>query len=237
MSLDIKCATCGHRNPLGRLYCMSCGAKVDVTEQTITQARDSERTPTLTVVLRGLRLVLTLLLLAALVLMMQPVPAAGRLGNRADANELGRKLTTVQDAVMEGRATSQQLLEHEINAYLVEILRRTPTTQRSWLGADLKAVNLRLADGRVVAVYLVEAGPFKLTQEITVELRRNEDRWSYAVRSLRVGRLSMPAPLGKLLSRRAARVFEGLNREREMLDRVAQLELKTGWVQAATSGR
>lgn len=237
MSLDIKCATCGHRNPLGRLYCMSCGAKVDVTEQTITKARDSERTPTSTVILRGVRLVITLLLLVALVLMMQPVPAGGRLGNRADANELGRKLTTLQDAVLEGRASVQQLLEHEINAYLLEILRRAPSSKRSWLGAELKAVNLRLAEGNVVAVYLVEAGPFKLTQEITVAPVREGDHWGYAVRAVRVGRMPMPSPLGAMLSRRAAGVFDGLSREREMLDRVAQVDIKVGWVQAATTGR
>ena len=179
---------------------------------------------------------LTLALLAALILVLRPVAAGGQLGQRTDANEMGRKLTLLQDAVMESRDTRQRLEERELNAYLFEVLKRSPVSSSGLLKLDLRAINARLLEGQLVVVLDTTVGPLRITQEIRARPVRQEDRWRYDVLAMRVGLLPLPRFLGAWMAGRSAGAFDGLVREREVLDRLQVLEVKSGWVLAATSG-
>ncbi len=234
MSIGITCGSCGHSNPLGRLYCMSCGSKLEVTEKSVAQSGRTEAR--LAALGRGIRLLLSLGLLVVLVQLLRPVLPTADVGGRTDANELGRKLTALQEGLMERRETAEALPEVEVNAYLNEILRRSPPAARHWIGLELKAVQLTLLEGRVVVLLVAEKGPLRLTQEIQVVPVRSGDRWTCEVTALRMGHLPLPHGLAQKLAQRSSGVFSGLYREREVLERMAVVQVKDGVIETATTG-
>lgn len=234
MSVGITCGSCGRSNPLGRLYCMACGSKLEVTEKSVAQSGQTEAR--LALLGRGVRLLLTLSLLLVLIQLLRPVLPSADVGGRPDANELGRKLTVLQEGLMERRTTSQLLPEAEVNAYVNEILRRSPAGSRNWLGLELKVLQLNLQNDLVVVLLVAEKGPLRLTQEIQAVPVRQGDRWTCETKALRMGHLPLPRALARQLAARSAGVFGGLSREREVLERMAVIQIKDGAIEAATSG-
>lgn len=235
MSYDVTCGSCGHRNPMGRLYCMSCGAKLEVTEKSVSvtgAAAQRGRN-----VLRGLRLLITLGLLVVLVQLMRPVQPRAEVGSRSEANILGRKLTVLQDALMEHRARTELLPESEINAYLFEILQRSDPSRRSWLGLNLQTVQIRLVEGKALVLLSAGQGAWQITQEINVTPVRSDGGWTCEVTAMRIGHLPLPRSLAKGLAARSGQVFGGLSREAEVLKRMNELRLSQGVVEAITAGR
>ena len=235
MSYDVTCGSCGHRNPMGRLYCMSCGAKLEVTEQSVSVTGAAAQRGRQ--VWRGLRLLITLGLLVVLVQLMRPVHPQAAVGTRSEANVLGRQLTALQDALMESRARSESLPESAINAYLYEILQRSEPSQRRWLGLNLQAVQIRLVEGKALALLSAGQGAWQITQEIEVVAVRDEQGWTCKVTAMRIGHLPLPRGLAQGLAARAGRVFDGLSREAEVLKRMNELRLNQGVVEAITAGR
>ena len=124
----------------------------------------------------------------------------------------------------------------EVNAYLYEILRRSPQASRQWLGLDLKAAQLNVLEGRVVVLLVAEKGPLRLTQEMQVVPVRQSDRWSCEVTGMRMGHLPLPRGLAQKLALRSAGLFSGLFREREVLERMAVIQVSDGVIEAATTG-
>lgn len=234
MSYEVTCGSCGHRNPMGRLYCMSCGAKLEVTEKSVSAAGAAGRRGAATG--RYVRLVINLLLLLVVVQLVRPAPFRAEIGSRADANALGRKLTVLQDAVMENRARTEVLPEAEVNAYLFEILQRSNPSSRRWLGLNLQAVRLQFLDGKALAVMSAGQGAWQITQEITVVPVRGDGGWTCNVTAMRIGHLPLPGGLARRLAARSARVFDGLAREAEVIKRLKDVRIKQGVVEATASG-
>lgn len=235
MSYDVTCGSCGHRNPMGRLYCMACGAKLEVTEKSVSVTGAAARRGRN--VLRGLRLLITLGLLGVLVQLMRPVLPQAAVGSRADANVLGRKLTSLQDAVMENRARAEQLPESEINAYLLEILQRSHPSSRRWWGLNLQTVQIRLAEGKALVLLSAGQGAWQITQEIEVAPQPGEGGWTCEVAAMRIGHLPLPGGLARKLAARSGKVFDGLSREAEVLKQMNELRLRPGVMEAITAGR
>ncbi len=234
MSYDIKCEACGHKNPLGRIYCMSCGAHLDVTEKAVDRAQQSERDKA-GLAFGWLPSVITLVLLAVVVLLLIPAPARGKLGTRKDAGEMSRKLTSLQYAVLEKQAARQTLLEEEVNAYWMEKLQQAPAGQRHWLGGIIQGINVHLVERRAVLVVRTQWGPLRVSQAWTVQPKRRDGQWIYQVRGLRIGRLPMPEAVASTLAGYAPPIFKTVERERKLLDHLAALEVRSGRVEVATS--
>lgn len=232
MSYDIKCGACGKPNPLGRLYCMGCGTKLEVSEQTVARAKTHERPGRASVPFRLLRLLLSAGLLAALVALLLPVTPTGQVGVLADANILGQKLRNLREAMHTGREISYRISESELNAYLVEMLKKSPPSN-SW-GLDLRRINVTFQNGSFLVLLEVVRGPFTLTQELRVVPVQRDGRWAFDVTGMRMGRLQLPQQIAAPLAARSAGAFNSLAQERELLERLSALEVKTAWIQVAT---
>lgn len=232
MSYEVTCGSCGKGNPLGRLYCMGCGTKLEVTEKSLAQARlrdVSQRPP---VLVRVLRMLVTASLLAILVSILLPVTPAGRMGSANDSNVMARKLTSLRDTLQEDRSATYRISEAEINAYLAGALKRSPPSS-SW-GLDLKRINVALGAGELLVLLETVRGPFTLTQELRVAPVQRDGRWQFDVVGMRMGRLPLPAFLADPLAARSAGAFSSLAKEREVIERLAVFEVTTGWIQVAS---
>lgn len=234
MSYDITCSGCGHRNPMGRLYCMQCGARLEVSERTVT--RSPSGAGPLGRVIRGIRLLVTLSLLAMLIQLLRPVIPMAAVGGRVEASEVSRKLEALQEALLEGRAVTQRLAEAEINAYLIELLAVSGESSSAWFGLEVRTLQLRLEPDRLVGLVVAERGFLRLSQEIVAAPRRTAEGWSYEVTGMRMGHLPLPRPVARLLAERSAGLVAGLNRERDLIKRLAEIRVGDGAVEAVTQG-
>lgn len=232
MSYDVTCGSCGKTNPLGRLYCMKCGTKLDVSEKSVARAQLRDVSRRLPVSVRLLRMLVTGGLLAVLILVLLPTTPAGRVGSPNDAGTMARKLTNLRDTMREDRSAAYRISELELNAYLVAILKKSPPSS-SW-GFDLQRINVALGVGELHVLLETVRGPFTLTQELRVVPVHREGRWQFEVAGMRMGRLPLPAMLAVPLAARSAGAFDSLAREREVMERLAVFEVNTGWIQVAS---
>ena len=236
MSFDVSCKACGRINPLGRLYCMDCGTKLEITERSVAQARDPSQPTRLRVLAGWLRKVVLLGLLASLVLMLIPVEGSGRVGSRQDASEMARKLNTLYDAVMENQRVQVLLVEQEINAYGVEKMRVATPVQLKWMNATVQSVNFQLNESLVVVNITAVLGPARITREMVFEPMSRDGRVTFALRKLRVGRMPVPEPLASWVVSGLGNLFSMVQREASVLERLAELEIKTDRAMAITGG-
>lgn len=121
--VQIKCPSCGAKNKLPRVYCVSCGVHLDVeggADKALRKAMGRGRGKPRRRI--GIRL-LTLAVLACVGLMLWPTALKVETGTPSDAERLEGKLNTLLSAVLKDQHEEQVLTEAEINAYLKRSMR------------------------------------------------------------------------------------------------------------------
>ncbi len=235
MSHEVTCPACGHANPLGRMFCMSCGARLELSEKTVRQAR--ERGMRGSGVSRFIRLLVFLAALAALVAMLRPVSPAGATGGTQDSASLARKLNALQQAQLEHRSLHVIAEESEVNAYLQEALEESRKTQGGGSFFELTRINVAFAKDELTVLLVAERGQLTVTQELRGAPVIEGGRFALKLTSVRVGQLPLPGAAGRLLAGRAAVVFSGMSREREVLGRSWKVETILGKARIQTIDR
>lgn len=121
--MKIPCAKCGAQNELGRVFCTSCGQKLDLSQRTAVQDIEEDAGPGIVkhiVVAVIVVLVLTALVLAAMALW-PAKPIIDNTGEKRGAARVAQLLVEAKRAVAmsgAGERRSLQLSEKEINTYL-----------------------------------------------------------------------------------------------------------------------
>jgi hypothetical protein len=232
MSVGIKCDACGHINPIGRLYCVRCGAQLNI-KRIVAVGRTRARRRA-----RLLRSAMLIALFAALFQMLRPAPMDGRPGTLEDANRLVARINRLYDAVNERRVAEETFGEAEVNAYLASLIAgpRERATDES-LRQGLNAIRVRLAPDRVTVVWATRAGPAPLTFEVSGTPAAGPHGFRLERMRVRAGRLPLPGPVGRWAAGRLYRTFEKLETEREVLDALSELNVGERRAIAATGGR
>lgn len=236
MSYHVTCGTCRHRNPLGRLYCAKCGARLEVTEQTVRPETGSLQR------LGGglarlLRFAVALGLLFALVQVLRPLPPQGQSGTVQHGMEFVQKVELLRYAVLERRGMTQEFTEPEINGHLARVLADTPDrAAEGLLKFELQLINVRFVQGEVVTVMLSSWQSINLTYEVRVRPVRGEDGMTLELLGARLGHLPLPMPLARTVATRLAHVFSGMEDDKRLLDQLSALEVKDGVAVATTPG-
>jgi hypothetical protein len=129
--MTIKCSVCGYDNPLGRVHCLQCGTKLDlskvVPEGTKVKGRgvvylgkgDKPRRPILKTIWKLFDLAIFLLLIGVIVLMLREPPVKDVQTGAMHALAAKGKLDGVAAAVKHGAVLpgAVEFSEQEINAY------------------------------------------------------------------------------------------------------------------------
>jgi hypothetical protein len=236
MSLEVKCSTCGHLNPLGRLFCVKCGGRLDVRPENMQRAGGD-------LAFWGRRLLLlvrmtvSLALLAALALLVYPVEPAGQPGGLLEAQGLAQKLHLLQVAALERRALEQEATERELNGYLAQILRNTPNRKAGGpLPFEMESIRVDLQPGEIVTVLVTKLSWITLTYELRSAPSRRDGRFALDLLGLRMGHVPLPGALGGHVAGRLANIFSRLEREKRLLDQLSTISVEDGVVRAATPG-
>ncbi|MCX7825112.1 MAG: zinc finger Ran-binding domain-containing protein [Verrucomicrobiae bacterium] len=128
----IKCNVCGYDNPLGRVHCIQCGSKIDLSKVVPPNRATGARgevvvtrrggTGGRTHILRAIWKVVDLIILAALgigiVLMWREPAVRDILLDAPQAVAAQAKLDTLAQSAQSGKPATVELSEAEINSYL-----------------------------------------------------------------------------------------------------------------------
>jgi hypothetical protein len=233
MAFDVICGACGNKNPIGRIFCVHCGAKLDL-DRSRKAARSSGGL--IRALNRGIRFLVAAALLIAIIMALRPAVPTGSDGTLQDAQRLRQKLGLLKGAALDGRAISQNLSELEINGYLAELV--TQVQQAESDRYRLRRINMAMGSGRIVVLLATSIGPMALTYELTGTPSRGADRrFAFALHRVRLGHLPMPGAMGNWLAGRAYSVFSRMEDERDLLDRMDAIEVGQGELAVRTRGQ
>lgn len=197
------CKKCNAQNPLGRVFCGSCGAKLDLTRMSSDEVQDLQQVAWIA---RRWPMVIGILALAIVAMAAAAfVPSGKRIGEAGTAASGGRVTSPLRSLqyVAKGRSIERTFTEAEINGYFRHFkVRKMP----------VKSVSVASSDGyfavRIVrAIGPLEIGTVVIEPKISYDLMCVPVGGAIRVRHARMGQMPLLGPLKTLVVRRIHRVF------------------------------
>ena len=209
------------------MFCVSCGAKLDLERVLPASGKRRGRSA-----MRAVRVLILLVLLAALGLILWPYAIPGRIGSKKDATQFYGKIKVLDRSVQSRAELLVRFSEPELNAYFLALLMRDGNPEgRGWQGLELQAINFRLTDGPAELVLRSTLGPLVLSYRFLGEPVFNGELFEVDLKKVELGHLPVPAFAHGLVLRTVRPVFREFDREFELLNHLDGWE--TGAGQAA----
>ncbi|MCO5060809.1 MAG: zinc ribbon domain-containing protein [Kiritimatiellae bacterium] len=222
MNSVVKCSACGAPTPLGRVFCMKCGAKLDHNNLRRAGGSDVGRQ-----IFRALRLVLALALLLALVQMVRTVPQKGRIGTSEDAQRFLLRLQHLDSGIVKGQQVEEIVSEAELNAYFQVLVSRSRGRgdNPASISADLLAINAQLSPDTLAIVWRTKIGALPLTYEATCQPAAGESGLQWNLKRVRMGHLPLPRVVAEWTLAKWVRMFDNMTHERALLNALTHLSI------------
>lgn len=237
MKKQLECKQCGHDNELSSVFCRDCGAKLDHSNIKIAKVKDSGGGPgPLKKLFRLIQFLVLMVIIAGAVVILWPVEPVGEVGDEAQAKEFSESIKRLYDACENGIRMESIINERAINAHLAETVSKQQVTGGG--GPTLDTINVMIDKGLGVRVVTkVKLGPVPLTYTLTGVPIAGQGPFRMEVREAKLGILPIPpAAQDALVVSKLKRVFEGLEPERFVLDRLEKIEAARAKVRVTTKG-
>jgi hypothetical protein len=241
MNQYVKCSQCKTRNELKSLFCVECGAKLDMKSVRLDRfsSESGVGSGILRVVLKLVRNILLLAILAAIGLMAWPPSPKGEVGGDVLAWECGNKLARLQEACKRGIGMQSIFEEAEMNAYLAQMIgdegipgEEGATSQL----ANLSDLVLTLYEDTVEVVTTMKLGPVPLSYVVEGRPSVEGDAFVFEIVRASVGHLPMPGPISNFVGGKTSRVFSGMEAEMFILNHLSEVEMKARRIRVTTGG-
>ena len=236
MNRYVKCAKCNTRNELKSLFCVECGAKLDmrnVQHDDFAKRAKKERSGSLSGVFKVLRLVVLLVLLAGIGLMFWPPPMVAEVGDASLAAECRNKVARLHEACEDSIGLQMIFTEAEINAYLSQA---AVEQAESGAGRSGGEVVLVLDKEAIEVVTTVKLGPVPLSYMVVGYPVVGGSKFAFEVAQARVGHLPVLGPPANFVAGQVARIFTDMEPERFVLDHLSRVELNARRFRVTTRG-
>ena len=165
-------------------------------------------------------MLLLLAILLVLGLMIWPTRPTGQVGSAAEALQLRDKLVMLDRAIRDQKTAQADISESEVNAYLKKLLEQTAGAGRSSGNVSVQSVTLSLDpmawDLHCLTSWMGLPISFNVSGQpewTKAGFHLNPDR-------LRFGHMPWPRSVRGWITRRLVVLFDNLDRERFVLDRV-----------------
>ncbi|HMO03963.1 MAG TPA: zinc ribbon domain-containing protein [Kiritimatiellia bacterium] len=235
MAVTVRCQKCGADNRLGQLFCHACGAKLDLSKLTPEQvARENRAINPAAVAARIVRLALFLGLLAVLGLLCWPAAPAGDPPSVNGSGIVKDQMSALRVAIMRKVEKRETFSEADLNAHLNAVIRNGGTG--GGMNLQLREVRIDLRDGAVEAWTRSSLGPLTITYSSLARVEEGAGgRKTFRATDARIGHLPLPGPLRDRVVGQLASMFQMLQEEQLLLQRLATVELVDGAVHTATA--
>ena len=190
--MKIECAQCGAPNDLGRVFCTSCGQKLDLSRHTaVKEIQDSAFVVMFRNVKRIVGPVLAIVIILMIALLIWPV-APGKITTEPRGTQRVQQKMQAVKALGAGQSVAVLFTEKEINSYLET--KRAKLNFRT-LGVTFSPVGFAIT--ATAAITLPFTIPVANTNQLpySISLGGTFTDGRLSVQS-RVGHLPLPGPLG-----------------------------------------
>jgi hypothetical protein len=236
MNQTFVCGQCGHANPISRVYCLKCGAKLGVNN--VSYSKFAKGPGILAVLGRLLRAAVLVVILLGLGLVLWPLSARTIDTQAVDVTRLHDGLQRMLEVVRAGQPAKAVVSETEANAYLASILKQNEeATQSQGFQLGVRDIQVTLATRRVVVLVVATLGPVTLSYELEGRPVVQDNAFRLDVQRAQLGHLTLPAMAMPWAVDQVARIFSGFRMERELLGRMERIEVEPGKVTLVKGGR
>ncbi len=235
MAVTVRCQKCGADNRLGQLFCHACGAKLDLSKLTPEQvARENRTINPAAIVARIFRLAIFLGLLAVLGLLCWPTAPAGDAPSANGSGIVKDQMSALRVAIMRKVEKRETFAEADLNAHLNTVIRNA--APGGGFSLQLQEVRIDLRDGAVEAWTRSALGPLTITYSSLARVEEAADgRKTFRAAEARIGHLPLPGPLRDRVVGQLASMFQMLQEEQLLLQRLTTVHFVDGAVHTATA--
>ena len=235
MAVHVTCSQCKKQVPFGKLFCVYCGAKLEMTPDTMSRSMNAGE------VMGGLkkwivRLISLAVFAAVIGVFIWPLPPQGKTGGPAQAAACEQRLETARARTLNGVVFLETFSEDEANAWLKDKVARLGNASAG-AGFMLSEVNLAFRPNKIIVNTRMTLSKIDISYEIELKPSLSPRGFEYTIDSVRVGHVPMPAFANEYLAGRALHVFSELRSEEDLLRRMKQLEISDRQVRISNQGR
>jgi hypothetical protein len=234
----IECPKCGHDNDLGRIFCVECGEKLDISKVSAPSgirrrkkggSAQSKGQMIGGAVVKVIKLTFLAAVCAVLTLLwLQPDFQRKTFGVNELASYVANR-TQMEDALRNQQSAKIVLTEPEVNAAMAKAIIDTTKGQKDAGEIKLESIYFRFADKSAIMTAQNKVKWFRLSVQVKVSPVKTVDKWHFKVDRVWVGRLPFPAFLNdRVVDSFIKRLFADFGAERELIEKMDAVELKTG---------
>jgi|GEM_PF-3427407 len=224
------CPQCGHVNRTAGIFCAKCGKRL--TEPPAMDAPRGRSFRPLELLSGLVQLVITVGLIALLALLLWPPELPDPVSDPAAAQSFEAAMERLLAAAEQQRPCAEAVSAQAVNAYLAaRVAADESAGTASGLRVALRQIRLDFEQDRVRATADTFYGPIRIVMAVAGRPTITDQGFSMTLEETRVGRLSIPVRYGGWVAGKIRATLEGLEREREVLRRLRQIQVKNGVAQ------
>jgi hypothetical protein len=189
----VTCKKCGNENPLGRVFCVKCGTKLDLTHMTSEHVQEIQKTwsdPLVKYWPKAAAAIVVLCLVLVGLAFWPDSELIGKKGNRQEGKKVETAMTSIK-SMKTGATTTMAFTEEEINGYFDFFKTK---------GMGMQSVSVSVMDGYVFVrivkpLQSIPIPKFQVSPVMSYELQCVPSGGQLWPASVKVGHLSMFGPL------------------------------------------
>lgn len=230
------CQKCGHGNLLGHLFCVQCGAKLDLSHVD-EDMEDAATTQGHATILKVFLLIVLIVLLVGIGLAAWPQAAFDE--KKLDNGSAGRVENTLIALEMvaqrpSGSLTTRPPIEQiDANAWLASAI----TSDR------VKSMSVSFKRDRVTFRAVYTLGPYSLwiieTPRVpySMEIAGKPEKGTLAVAGAQIGHLPLPGRAAQLVTSLMGKTLTGMSREKRIFERMSEIKVDEGQLTVTVTGK
>ncbi len=235
MAVHVTCPQCKKQVPFGKLFCVYCGAKLELTPDRISRSMNAGE------IFGGLKKwiirLISLSVFAVIIgVFIWPLPPQGQAGGPAQAAACEQRLAAAHARTLNGIVFTETFPEDEANAWLKDKVAHLANAGAG-AGFVLSEVNLAFRPGRIIVNTRMTLSKINISYEIELKPVISPRGFEYTLESVRVGHVPMPEFTREFFAGRALHVFSELRNEDDLLKRMKQLDVIDRQVRVSNQGR
>jgi hypothetical protein len=222
MAIHIECSSCGHQNELGRVFCASCGLKLDLNATSMSELQDKREID------YGKWIRFTVVGLSVLVLggitgaLLWPVNTPVVLHEDAGAVQIPIKARAARTTLSYNREIKFELTEGELNGFMTE---RARSRKIGKLAIDLKTGTFVLYAGFNWTPATNVTWLAKVKIPISMEMRGTFQGGVMGVEWARIGHCPLPGSVKNIVVEYFASTFSDVISEKGVVSALKEVAI------------
>lgn len=230
----IECPKCQHDNDLGRIFCAKCGEKLEISKVRAPsrlrkgkgKAVPFQKTLGLWMT-RIVKVTILAFIVALVITMALPPKLEKRKFNDKNVVVFEEKRGKLEESLNAQEPARIVFNESDVNAYLDKVVQKTKSKPE---GGNLDSMYIKIASAKQIQLTVYNKWKwFHLGVQAEAEPVHKNGRWTFKLRSVRIGRLDLPQYFHDQISDTFLKnIWSSFNQEKGWIEQVVSLQMAPG---------